>query len=81
MKLTASQLRRIIKEEVENARPSGDDNLIEKLRELVKQAYYEGRSDAPQDYYFASPMQRDEDFGWRNSNARSELDELLGEPK
>lgn len=43
----------------------------------VREAYHEGRSDAPGDYWHATARQRDPDAGWTVSSARSEVADAL----
>lgn len=41
----------------------------DRLRGMVEAAYREGRNSAPQDWYLASPAQRDADRAWAGSEA------------
>jgi hypothetical protein len=41
----------------------------DRLRGMVEAAYREGRNSAPQDWYLASPAQRDADRAWADSEA------------
>jgi hypothetical protein len=45
----------------------------DRLRGMVEAAYREGRDSAPQDWYLASPAQRDADRAWAGSEAFAEI--------